>query len=207
MTSTFAEICWVIGFGCAPMRPAATCAFCARMAEMMSPAVRLRPSILSGPSRCASTAGGEQRCAANAVDASDLTDDVPVQVVAEADVIVGPIRRAQGDNQQKARARLLDAHTLIDDRLWQAGFDPPDAVLHLDLRLADRCSGCERRGDVDAAGGVRGRLEINEPRDAIQFLLDRPRYAEVHVLGRRTGIVGRNRDLRRSHLRVLRNRQ
>jgi hypothetical protein len=62
--------------------------------------------------------------------------------------------------------------TLLHHRLRQARLDPADAVLHLDLRFADLGAGREGDGQVDPAGGLRGRLEIEQAGNAVELLFD-----------------------------------
>ena len=62
-TSTVAATFWPIGFGCAPMRPAATWAFCAAIAVATSSAERLRPSMRSGSSHIRIARGEAKTCA------------------------------------------------------------------------------------------------------------------------------------------------
>src|SRR3546814_1838424 len=96
---------------------------------------------------------------------------------------------------------------LLGHRTRQPRLDAADAVLHLDLRLADRRSRLEGDGDGDAPRGVRGRLEVDQPGDAVQLLLDRTGDALVHLLRRGPRIIGGRRDLRRRDVGILRERQ
>ncbi len=48
LTTTVAEMPWPATLGSAPISPADTCAFCARIAAFTSAALRLKPSSLAG---------------------------------------------------------------------------------------------------------------------------------------------------------------
>src|SRR3546814_7719072 len=80
---------------------------------------------------------------------SDWSSDVcssDLQVVAEADRIHRAVGRGQRHDHQEAAGGALDAHALLGHRTRQPRLDAADAVLHLDLRLADRRSRLEGDG-------------------------------------------------------------
>src|SRR3546814_17468478 len=104
---------------------------------------------------------------------SDWSSDVcssDLQVVAEADRIHRAVGRGQRHDHQEAAGGALDAHALLGHRTRQPRLDAADAVLHLDLRLADRRSRLAADGDGDAPRRVPGRPEGETPGDAGQHL-------------------------------------
>ena len=109
-TSTLAAICCVIGLGWAPIRPAATWAFCARTAldDVVRRQVRARPSCRD-PSRCAWSAAAPNSCARPTPSMRRISpSDVAAEIVAEADGIERTVGGGQRDDHQEAGAGLLD---------------------------------------------------------------------------------------------------
>ena len=143
---------------------------------------------------------------ADAGRALDLVEQVDGDVVGEKQRIVGVLRRIEGDHAEQRRGLLLDRHALalhVGRQARKRDLDPVVDVDGVDVGIgAELEGGGERVAAVVAAHA----LHVDHLVDADDLRLDRLGDGRIH--DRRIGarIEGRDRDLRRNDVGILRER-
>ena len=129
------------------------------------------------------------------------------RVIGKEQAVIAFVGRAQGDELQNSRRFLLDGYALGLHGLWQLRERAGDAILHQHLREVDvhpDLEGDDQR--VAAVGGAVG-LHVDHAVHAIDLLLDRQGDGVDHRACARAGVAGGDRNGRRHHVGILRDRE
>ena len=210
---------WPAGVGGWPSRPAATWTFCSRDGadHVAGRHVPRRQLLRVEPDAHAVVARAEERDVADAGDAGQLVLDVDRGVVAQVELVelealllgfgVGFLLRDQVDAQQDAGRLLLGGDALALHVLGELGLGDLDPVLHQHLGHVQVGAQLERDVEEHLAVVGAARRHVDHVLDAVDLLFDRRGDGVGHDLGVGAGVVGRDRDGGRRHLRVLGDRQ
>ncbi len=130
-----------------------------------------------------------------------------VDVVAQKQLIAGSARRTDHDETEHICGLGLYRNTLLGHFRWQQRLGLSHTVLHLDLRHIGVGADSKAHRQLVAARTVGRRRHINHVVHAIDCIFDRAGNSCRQNFRTGTGIKRMNDHLRRSNLRILRDRQ
>ncbi len=198
-----------LGDGGAPTVPAATWAFCSRIAAITSLAGDAARGELARvePDAHRIVAGAEQDHRAHAGNAQQLVADVELAVVAQVERVAAVVGAHQVNHHRQVRARLLGRDADLADDVRQPRQRPVDPVLHRGLGDLGVGADLEGHRQRQAAVGARLRIEIEQVLDAVDLLLERRRHRLGDDARVGAGKLRPHHDLRRRDLGILGDRQ
>ena len=140
---------------------------------------------------------------ADALEPGQPVADVEQGVIRQIQLIARVVRRVDVDDHQDVGRVLVGDDAESPHFFRQPRQRDIDFVLYQDLCRVEVGAECECDGDRRAAVGRRLRGEIEHPLHAVDLLLERRRNGGGSGLGIGAWIRRRDRDARRSDLRVL----
>ena len=152
-------------------------------------------------------AAAEDADVADAPDAIQRIDDVDVRVVGEVQVVVGLVRRRQGDDQHWKAGRLPERQAERVHVGRQVRLCLGDAVLDVDLIDVGVRLDAERDAQLHRAVVRVRRLHVQHVVDAVHLLLERCRHRLLDRHGIGPDVIRRDDDLRRDDVGELRDRE
>ena len=197
-----------------PRRPAATCAFCSRMARDHVVGRHLQggqpPRI--EPDSHAVVARAEENDVAHAVQPRQRILHLQRGEVAQVELVVGEaavlvLLRDEVDAEEDAGRFLLRRHARPPHFVRQLRLGDGDPVLHEDLGHVQVGPQLERRVKEHLPVVRRARRHVDHPLDAVDLLLDGRGHGRGDGLRVGPGIDGADLDRRRRDIRVLGHRQ
>ena len=147
-----------------------------------------------------------ERCISDAGRALDPVEQIDRDVVRDEQRIVRMLGRVDGNDAEQGRRFLLDGHALASNVLRQAGKGNLHTIVHvdgIDVRIGAEL---ERSGQRVAAVVAAHALHVDQLVDADDLGFDRLRNGRVDHRGRGAGKCGRDGDLGRNDIGILRDR-
>jgi hypothetical protein len=165
---------------------------------------KARQAVGSQPGAHRVILGTRQHRIADTRRALDLIEDVDGDVVGDEQRIVGALGRIDGNDAEHGRGFLLDADTLALHFLRQFRQCHLDTVVEIDRVDVGIGAKLERGREGIAAVIAADAFHIHHLVDADGLRLDRLRHGRIDDGGGGTRIGGRDRDLRRHDVGILR---